>query len=146
MTSKTLRLFLSLALIILLSLAAFTGCGGKTAGVSPSPSQSSGQAADVGAGETVFPFEVTDSEGNITKWNVHTNETTVGAALLEVELIAGEKSEFGLMVKEVNGVTADYDKDKAYWAFYVDGEYATAGVDTTDREQGRAYSFVYTAD
>ena len=44
-------------------------------------------------------------------------------------------------VKKVNGITADYDADQTYWAFYVNGEYATAGVDSTTIEEGATYSF-----
>ena len=44
-------------------------------------------------------------------------------------------------VKTVNGITADYDTDKVYWAFYVNGTYATSGVDTTPVKEGDKYSF-----
>ena len=56
-------------------------------------------------------------------------------------LIAGEDSEYGLYVKTVNGVTVDYDTDGKYWAFYVDGEYAATGVDSTDITAGATYTF-----
>lgn len=65
----------------------------------------------------------------------------VGEALLDVGLIAGEDSEYGLYVKTVNGVTADYDTDQTYWAFYVNGEYAQSGTDSADITVGNAYSF-----
>ena len=44
-------------------------------------------------------------------------------------------------MKTVNGVTADYDKDGTYWAFYINGEYAMSGVDTTAVEEGATYAF-----
>ena len=62
-------------------------------------------------------------------------------ALLELELINGDEGQYGLYVKEVNGITADYDVDQTYWAFYVDGEYAMSSVDTTEIEDGKTYSF-----
>lgn len=74
-------------------------------------------------------------------FEIHTDKTTVGEALLDVDLITGETSEYGLYVKTVNGITADYDADQTYWAFYVNGEYATAGVDSTTIEEGATYSF-----
>ena len=43
--------------------------------------------------------------------------------------------------KTVNGVTVDYDTDGKYWAFYVDGEYAATGVDSTDITAGATYTF-----
>ena len=63
----------------------------------------------------------------------------VGAALLKLELVAGENSPYGLYVKTVHGVTAD-DKAKQYWAFYVDGKYAEKGVDATEIVAGATYA------
>ena len=95
----------------------------------------------LGEGQTTFPFVVIDKDGNETNFEIHTDKTIVVEALLDVELIEGEASEYGLYVKTVNGITADYDVDQTYWAFYVNGEYATAGVDTTTIEEGATYSF-----
>ena len=95
----------------------------------------------VGEGSTVFPFTVTDKDGNETKFEVHTDKTVVGEALLELGLVEGEDGDYGLYVKTVNGITADYDKDGVYWAFYVNDEYAQAGVDVTDIKEGDSYAF-----
>ena len=46
----------------------------------------------------------------------------------------------GLYIKTVNGVTLDYDADGAYWAFYINGEYASTGVDATNIEAGATYT------
>ena len=144
---------LSLLTALLLAIGVLAGCStdGKSSSQAapPSSSASDSDAADateIGTGSTVFTFEVTDDENNISRWNVHTDETTVGKALLALELINGEDSEYGLMVTEVNGLTADYNTDKAYWAFYIDGEYASTGVDSTNIEAGKTYSFVYTKE
>ena len=99
------------------------------------------EATNIGEGNTEFAFEVVLEDGTTTLYNVHTDEKTVGAALLGVNLIAGDDSEYGLYVKTVDGVTADYDKDGTYWAFYIDGEYASTGVDSTDVVPGSTYSF-----
>ena len=34
-----------------------------------------------------------------------------------------------------------YDADGVYWAFYVNGEYAVSGVDSTPIAEGESYSF-----
>ena len=39
-------------------------------------------------------------------------------------------------------MTADYDTDKSYWSFYVNGEYAMTGVDGTTVEEGATYRLV----
>lgn len=95
----------------------------------------------VGEGSKVFMLTVVDGDGTETQFEVHTDKETVGEALLEVGLIEGEESEFGLYVKSVCQITADYDKDGVYWAFYVNGEYASSGVDTTPITEGDSYSF-----
>jgi hypothetical protein len=48
--------------------------------------------------------------------------------------------DYGLMVETVAGETVTYAADKKYWAFYVDGKYATSGVDTTEIASGAAYA------
>ena len=115
----------------------------QTAEVQTTEAQAAVEAEStvLGEGQTKFAFVVVDKDGNETNFEIHTDKTIVGEALLELELIEGETSEYGLYVKKVNGITADYDVDQTYWAFYVNGEYATAGVDTTTIEEGATYSF-----
>ena len=95
----------------------------------------------VGEGSTSFAFTVTFVDGTVKEYTVYTDKTIVGGALLDAGLIVGEDSQFGLYVKTVDGVTLDYDKDGKYWAFYVDGKYASKGVDSTEIEEGKVYSF-----
>lgn len=95
----------------------------------------------LGEGKTMFLFTVVDKNGNETDFEIHTDKETVGDALLDLKLIDGEAGQYGLYVKSVNGITADYDVDKTYWAFYANGEYALTGVDSTKIEDGVAYSF-----
>ena len=103
--------------------------------------QTQTDAQELGEGQTEFTFVVTDQDGNETQFLIHTDKETVGEALLELGLIAGDESEYGLYVKTVNGITADYDVDQTYWAFYVNGEYAEKGVDSTPVTAGDSYSF-----
>jgi len=152
---RALPLLLCLILIAATVFIA-SGCGGAQTDVSgqsqaaqeqsaeaSQPESSSAEAAakTVGEGETVFTFVVTYKDGTSDRFEVHTDEQTVGAALLKAGLIEGEDSQYGLYVKKVNGVLADYDTDGTYWAFYVDGQYATAGVDATDVTAGAEYGF-----
>ena len=84
------------------------------------------------------------AEDQIVTFTIKTDKDTVGAALLEHGLIAGEEGQFGLYVKVVNGMTADYDVDQSYWAVYVNGEYAMTGIDSTDIVEGNTYQLAYT--
>ena len=72
---------------------------------------------------------------------VNTDATTVGQALVDLGLIDGKDGEYGLYVKTVNGETLDWDTDGKYWSFYIDGQYAMTGVDSTDVVAGGVYAF-----
>ena len=65
-------------------------------------------------------------------------------ALLKENLIAGDESEYGLYIKTVNGIVADYDVDKTYWAIYKEGEYMMEGAGVTEVASGQEYEFVRT--
>jgi len=93
---------------------------------------------ELGSGAKTVILEVKAEEKTVT-FTVKTDKDTVGAALLEHELIAGEDGEFGLYIKSVNGMTADYDVDQTYWAFSINGEYAMSGVDGTEITEGAIY-------
>ena len=95
--------------------------------------------AVIGEGETEFTLTVTDKDGNSKKFTVKTDSKTVGQALQDVKIIYGEEGPYGLYISEVNGIVAIYDLDGTYWAFYIDGEYAMSGVDTTDVVAGANY-------
>ena len=87
-----------------------------------------------------FTLKVVDLDGSETTTEITTKKWTVGAALLDKEIISGEEGQYGLYVKTVNGITADYDVDQTYWAFYVNGEYAMTGVDKTEITDGATYT------
>lgn len=136
--------FCCMALIV--AMALFTaGCGEKGDQNPSGTGQTAGtvyeDGSSLGKGSTKFAFTVTDKDGNETHLEIHTDKETVGDALLELGLIAGDDSEYGIYVKTVNGITVDYDADGVYWAFYVKGEYATSGVDSTPVEEGADYAF-----
>lgn len=98
---------------------------------------------ELGKGAKTVTVEV-EAEEQVITFTLHTDKTTVGEALLEQELIAGEQGAYGLYVKVVNGMEADYDKDQTYWAFYINGEYAMTGVDGTAINENDTYRLTYT--
>ena len=115
-------LSLLLALILVVSLAA---CG----------------AAELAAKGASFKVVVTDLEGKETTFDYTSDKATVGEVLLAEGLIEGHETEYGLYVDAVNGIALDWEKDGKYWAFYIDGEYAMTGVDTTEITEGATYAF-----
>lgn len=129
-TRKSNALSFALCIVLIAAMALCTmGCNGNNA-----------EPADE-KGMLTFTFTVTDKDGRETSFEVETDKQTVGDALLAKGLITGEEGPYGLYVKTVNGITADYDTDGTYWAFYVNGEYAVTGVDKTTITAGATYSF-----
>ncbi|MBO5744423.1 MAG: DUF4430 domain-containing protein [Clostridia bacterium] len=96
-----------------------------------------------GEGSKTVVVEVIAEEKTIT-FTIKTDKSIVGDALTDHGLISGEEGPYGLYIKSVNGITADYDVDQAYWAFNINGEYAMTGVDTTEIAEGTTYQLVYT--
>ena len=138
MCQSALGLVLSLGLLF--SLAA---CGGGETTGEVWETAVYTEDTKLGEGATEFTFAVTADEKTVT-FTIATDETVLGDALLEQDLIAGEEQTYGLYVKEVNGIRADYDLDKAYWSLTVGGETAMAGVDGIEIAAGEAYGMVYT--
>ena len=135
-----------LCMVLVVAMALFTtGCNDKndngTADTTGTEANAQTGGNVLGEGNTKFTFIVVDKEGNETEFEIHTDKEIVGDALLELDLIAGDEGDYGLYVKTVNGITADYDVDGTYWAFYIDGEYAMTGVDSTTITEGATYSF-----
>ena len=97
---------------------------------------------ELGEGKKTAVVEVKVGENQIT-FTIHTDKSTVGEALMEHRLVEGEDGAYGLYVKKVNGILADYDVDRSYWAFYIDGEYAMTGVDATPIKEGEIYRLEY---
>lgn len=141
--SKFRNLFLTIMLIVAMALTV-AGCGNKTPVADTkqqATTETQGQNNILGEGKTVIQFVVVDKDGNETTFEIHTDKEIVRDALLEHELISGDESEYGLYVKQVNGITADYNVDQTYWAFYINGEYASTGVDSTPIKEGETYTF-----
>ena len=142
---KSLSYFLCMMLIV--AMALFTnGCGDNKKNetgddVKTEQNAPAGEKQVLGEGETVFDFTVVHQEGEEKQYEIHTDKSTVGEALVELGLIAGDQGDYGLYVKTVDGETLDYDTDGKYWAFYENGEYGMTGVDLTEIKEGVSYAF-----
>ena len=128
-----------LALVVLLCLSA---CGNTETQTGSWEHAVYLEDTELGTGEKTIFVEVQSKDKTVT-FTIHTNQDTVGAALLELELITGDEGAYGLYVKTVNGILADYDIDQSYWALYINGEYAMTGVDTTEIAEGTTYRLAY---
>ncbi len=140
--AKRILALLSTLLLLLTLTLTLASCGEQIDHVGLWENATYRSDKTFGNGENTFSVTVKVEEQSVT-FTINTDKTIVGEALLEHELIAGDMEDYGLYVKYVNGIRADYDIDKAYWAFYIDGEYALTGVDNTPIEEGKNYELIY---
>lgn len=56
----------------------------------------------------------------------------------------GDEGDYGLMIDTVNGETAVYTEDGAYWGFSVNGTYCEYGVSEQPVADGDAFEIKYT--
>lgn len=98
----------------------------------------------VSQGSKTVTVEVVHKDESKKTFTYHTDAEYLGEVIQSEGLVKGEEGDYGLYIKEVDGETADYDTDGAYWAFYQGGEYANQSVDQTPINDGDAFSLVYT--
>ena len=83
-------------------------------------------------------LEVVDSVGEKKDYEEKTD-----AAYLSDFIYEAEKSDAGLYVTAVNGEEADYDKDQAYWAIYVNGDYGRYSIGEQPVSDGDSFTLKY---
>lgn len=96
------------------------------------------QDKEFGEGSTTIKVEVKVENQSVT-FTIHTDKTTLADALLEHSLVSGEDGAFGLYIKIVNGITADYDVDQSYWALTKNGETLMTGASGVNIADGEHY-------
>lgn len=100
------------------------------------------EPVELGEGKLSFLFEVVDTEGAESWFLIKTDAETVGAALVENGLVEGTVGDYGLYVTSVCGMELIWSEENPhYWAFYINGEYAQTGADSTPIEEGVIYLF-----
>ncbi len=157
---KTISKIVSTLLIALLVLC-FSACTpntppetpgdlGATATATVAPSADQGPWANAkykedtslgeGANQIILTVKV---EENSVKFTINSDKTKLGEILLDNELVQGEQGAYGLYIKYVNGIRADYELDKAYWEITKDGEMVNSGADSIEILSGDKYELTY---
>lgn len=88
---------------------------------------------------------VIDDTGKEVQYFDNTNAEYLRTVLDELEQqgfsYSGDESTFGYYIDTVNGVKAD--NITAYWAFYVNGDYCSYGVDNQPVNDGDMFEIIY---
>lgn len=131
-------LALIIFIVVIFSLC-LTVCTGKnTDNVSIWDNATYKEDVILGNGSKTVEVEVKAEDKSVTI-TLKTDKKTLGEALTEHKLVSGENSAYGLYIKFVNGMEADYSKTKSYWSFYKNGEGVNHGVDSEKIESGTHY-------
>ncbi|MBQ7670943.1 MAG: DUF4430 domain-containing protein [Clostridia bacterium] len=155
MTRKGIKILSLITLLALLAVTALSlfSCGNETpadtSDTTPVESvvdtaEAVDTSSDTDAAEVTVTIEITDDKGEKTSKEYTSSAATLADLLKENDLVEGEDSAYGFYITAVNGITADYEKDGAYWALYKNGEYMMTGADGETLEAGAVYGLVYT--
>ena len=135
--------FLRLVLLSIVACLAFCACGSDGAEVDLWETAIHSEDVQLGSGGNTVLVDVVAQDKTVT-FTLQTDKTVLEDALTEHNLISGEQGPYGMYVKSVNGIVADYDQNKAYWSLSKSGEYMTTGVSDTQIADGEHYEFTYT--
>ena len=91
-----------------------------------------------GNGAKTIEVEVKVDDKSVT-FTIKTDAETLGDALLEHKLVEGEQGAYGLYIKKVNGILADYDVDQHYWSLSKSGTALMTGADGESISGGEHY-------
>ena len=98
---------------------------------------------DTSAGEKAFTVTVVHADGSSKDFELTSSEEFLAPALRAEGILTDDGAETGMYLI-VDGETASWEENQAYWGFYVNGEYAMAGMNDTPIEDGAVYKLEYT--
>ena len=96
----------------------------------------------LGKGEKTVTVKVI-ADGQTLTFTLKTDKENLEDALVEHSLIDGDMDVYGMYIKKVNGIVADYDADGSYWAITKAGE-DTLGAKSTPVADGDQFEITKT--
>lgn len=133
------RIFSAIAAFSLVFAIILCGCGNGIQAETASTEPVSEEPGEVGY-KYHFTLEIIDGDGNQKLTDFSSDEENLGSVLKRLGIIKGEQGEFGLYIKEVDGIVADYETTGTYWALYIDGEMSMTGIDQVKIQNGSTYT------
>ena len=130
---KTKKLFVSIVALLCMA-AILCACSVKLP---------FGNTAATGEKKT-FTLQVVHADGTSLEKQITTRQVYLANALFDEKILVEEEALQSGMYTIVDGEEASWEKDQAYWGFYVNGGYAVEGMNTTEIEDGAVYKLEYT--
>lgn len=96
------------------------------------------------AGSKKITVTVVHADGTSKDFTHKTDVESLGRAIVEMGLVEDQQGPYGLFFDTVDGETAVWETDQAYWSILIGEEYAVTGADEIMIEDGGVYSLVYT--
>lgn len=153
---KMLNKVLSVAVSAAMAAMLLAGCGASASSAVSSEAVSEAASSEVVSeaataessdsdAKVHATFTVVDADGNSTDIDLEvTDGEKLSNALAEAGVISQDEADAGF-VTTVNGVTADYNADGAWWCLTdATGEMTTVGVADIELHDGDSYAFTYT--
>ncbi len=96
-------------------------------------------------GSKSITIEVVNSKGESKTYELTTDAEYLQQAMDEAGVqYTGQEGPYGFEIASINGESGVYEKDNAYWGFYVNGEYCNYGISQQPVEDGDAFKIAYT--
>ncbi len=97
-------------------------------------------------GSKAISIEVIHSSKESKLYELKTDAQFLKQAMEEAEGLefSGLEDQYGVMLEVVNGESAIFEKDGAYWSIMVNGEYGNYGIESQPIEDGDEFQIVYT--
>lgn len=159
---KIMNRILSVVAAAALAAGLLAGCGASSAAGSTASSAASSVAAsseaasseaasseaasaEASEAKVKAQFTVTGADGESQTFDLEvTDGEKLSDALAEAGIISADEAAAGF-VTTVNGETADWDKDSAWWCLTdASGEMTAVGVADIELHDGDSYAFTYT--
>ncbi len=125
-------------LISLILISCITACAEKTTADELWSDATYTSDTVIGEGKTSVTVYITAGKKSV-KLTIKTDKDTLGDALFEHGIVNDP-----IFFDTCNGMKADFEKDKAYWNFKVNGKTANYGIGSANIVGGESFEIEYT--